>query len=159
MVERFKTRQAVFVIIYNDKGQILLQQRDKEYLRGYWDLPSGHVESGEELRVSATRELVEETGVIAEPQDLRLIHIDQYFIELDYVNYVFELRNWQGTPQILEPHKCSAMDWFSIDALPEKCVNTIRAVERSGFSTELTYSVTDRNTYADLMGEPFRKNT
>jgi 8-oxo-dGTP diphosphatase len=156
MAERFMTRQAVFVIVYNDKNEVLLQQRDKEYLRGYWDFPSGHVECGEELQVAAIRELAEETGVMGNSEDLRLVHIDQYFIEVDYVNYVFELRSWQGKPHILEPEKCSAMDWFSIDDLPKKCVNTVRAVERSGFDAELTYSVTNRKTYTDLMGEPFR---
>jgi len=155
MSERFMTRQAVFVIVYNDKNEILLQQRDKEYLRGYWDFPSGHVEYGEDLRIAAARELIEETGISANPEDLRLVHIDQYFMEVDYVNYVFELRKWQGKPQILEPEKCSAMDWFAPDVLPKKCVNAVRATERSGFDTGLTFSLTNRDTYANLMGEPF----
>ncbi|MGH7241490.1 MAG: NUDIX domain-containing protein, partial [Candidatus Saccharimonadales bacterium] len=42
--ERFQTHVAVFVIIRNDAGEILLQKRQNtSYLDGYWDFPSGHV--------------------------------------------------------------------------------------------------------------------
>lgn len=156
MSERFVTRQAVFVIVRNDKNEMLLQQRLGKYLSGYWDFPSGHVEYGEDMRVSAVRELAEETGIIAKPEALELTHMDQYFIEVDYVNYVFELRDWHGEPKILEPEKCSAMDWFAQDALPQKCVNVVRAVEHAGFDGGVTYSVTDRGGYQALMGQPFQ---
>ncbi len=43
--KRFMTRQAVFVVLRNGNGEVLLQQRaNTGYLDGYWDLPSGHVE-------------------------------------------------------------------------------------------------------------------
>jgi 8-oxo-dGTP diphosphatase len=158
VADRFMTRQSVFVIVRNDKREILLQQRLGAYLSGYWDFPSGHVEHGEDIRVSTVRELAEETGIMGRAEDLRLVHIDQYFIEVDYVNYIFELDNWQGEPKILEPESCSDMGWFAQDALPEKCVNVLRAVERAGFGGELTYSITNRESYADIMGEPFRSS-
>jgi hypothetical protein len=49
------------------------------------------------------------------------------------------------------------MGWFAPDALPKKCVNAVRANERSGFgaSGELSYFVTNKENYATLMGEPF----
>ncbi len=157
MTERFNTRLAVFMILRNDKNEILLQQRSGTgYLDGYWDLPSGHVEHGEALRDTATRELLEEVGVTARPEDLALVNIDQYFLDQDYVNFTFAVKSWQGTPSICEPDKCSDMQWFAPDALPEKCVNVVRANEQSGFgaSGELTYSVTDVESYKTLMGEP-----
>lgn len=155
MTDRFMARQAVFVIVRNDKDELLLQQRAGKYLSGYWDFPSGHVERGEDLRVTAVRELEEETGIVASPESLVLRHIDQYFLEVDYINFVFELRNWQGKPKICEPEKCSGMDWFAQRELPEKCVNVVRVVEAAGFTDELTYSVTNRESYERLMGERF----
>jgi 8-oxo-dGTP diphosphatase len=153
MSERFMTRQAVFVVIRNDKNEILLQQRSGTgYLDGYWDLPSGHAEFGESLRDSAIRETKEEVGVEAAPEDLRLIHIEQFFVDHNYVNYTFEATTWSGEPKICEPEKCSAIGWFAVDALPEKCVNAVRANEEVGFSSELTYSVTDASNYAALLG-------
>ena len=56
-------------------------------------------------------------------------------------------------PRICEPEKCSAIGWFAPDALPSKCVNAVRAVEATGFSTDLTYSMTDKTNYANLIAE------
>jgi len=157
MTERFMTRAAVFTVVYNDKGELLLQQRGPHsYLAGHWDFPSGHLEAGEDMRVCAVRELQEETGLSGRADDLRLKHIDHYYIEVDYLNFVFELRDWHGDPTIMEPDKCSDMAWFAPDKLPEKCVNVVRAYQAAGFgsSDELTYSVTNQAAYVQLMGEP-----
>lgn len=156
MAERHLTRQAVFVIIRNDKDEILLQQRaNSGFLDGYWDFPSGHVEYGESLLESAIRETVEEVGVAVKPEDLRLVHIEQFFVENDYVNYTFEAVNWSGTPKIGEPEKCSAIKWFATDSLPAKCVNAVRSNEAQGFSRRLTFSVTDASSFNNMIGEVF----
>lgn len=149
------TRWAVFVIVRNEKGEILLQQRGPDrYLGGYWDFPSGHGERGEDMRASAIRELKEEVDLDGKPEDLRLVHIEHYFVEVNYLNFVFVLDKWSGEPKVCEPDKCTGIGWFAPDKLPEKCVNTVRAVEAGGFSDELTYSITDKNTYYKLMGLP-----
>ena len=157
--ERFTTRIAVFVIVRNDTGEILLQQRaaGANYLEGYWDFPSGHGEYGESLRDTAIRELNEEVGLDADPKDLRLVHIEQFFVEKNYINFIFELDKWTGTPKVCEPDKCSAVDWFTADALPEQCVNAVRAAEEAGFSDELTYSITDKESYSKMIGLPQEK--
>lgn len=45
---------------------VLLIQRGKGALKGYWSLPGGHIEPGEAARDAALREVREETGVEAE---------------------------------------------------------------------------------------------
>lgn len=156
MAERFTTRLAVFVIIRNERGEILLQQRtNTTYLDGYWDFPSGHVEHGESLQEAAARELHEEVGLVVRPEDLRLVHIDQYFLDKDYINFVLVADRWQGTPAIGEPEKVGDLRFFAPDTLPEKCVNVVRVYERAGFSDDLTYSTTTKDSYEAIMGEPF----
>lgn len=156
MSERFMTRLAVFVIVRNDKGEMLLQRRAGNYLSGYWDFPSGHGEYGEAIRDTAIRELKEEAGLNGKPEDLRLVHIDQYSVERDYINFVFVLDKWSGTPKVCEPDKCSGVGWFAPEALPEQCVNVVRAVEAAGFTDELTYSVTGAQAFERLFGMPLQ---
>jgi 8-oxo-dGTP pyrophosphatase MutT (NUDIX family) len=49
------------VVVYNDRNQILLQQRTSPY--GVWGLPGGLMELGESLEDTARREAYEETGL------------------------------------------------------------------------------------------------
>ncbi len=151
------TRQAVFVVLRNDKNEILLQKRkNTKYLDDYWDMPSGHIELGESIRDATARETLEEVGVEVNPEDLKLIHIEQFFVDSNYVNYTFEANSWRGTPRVCEPDKCSAIGWFAIEALPDKCVNAIRANEATGFSSELTWSITDTSNYDELVTDRSR---
>jgi len=70
------------------------------------------------------------------------------------MNIVFALDRWSGTPKVCEPEKCSGVNWFAQDKLPDKCVNVVRTVEAAGFTDELTYSVTDKDVFYRLMGFP-----
>ena len=50
-----------------DDGQILLVERGKEPLKGFWSLPGGLLELGEKLDSAIRREVMEETGLNIEP--------------------------------------------------------------------------------------------
>lgn len=58
------------IIIKNEKGQILLQERTD---RNKWGLPGGCQDLGEDLRATAVREAYEETGIRLDPNDIELI--------------------------------------------------------------------------------------
>ena len=58
------------IIIRNEVGEVLLQERTD---RNMWGLPGGCQELGEDLRVTATREAYEETGIKLNPLDIELI--------------------------------------------------------------------------------------
>lgn len=57
----FRAVEAAGGIVVNDRGEWLMIHRN-----GRWDLPKGHLESGEQCDACAAREIVEETGVAAE---------------------------------------------------------------------------------------------
>ena len=56
----FKEVNAAGGLVSNRRGDYLLINRN-----GIWDLPKGHQEEGEDIRVTAVREVQEETGVEA----------------------------------------------------------------------------------------------
>ena len=58
------------IIIRNENGQILLQERTD---RNKWGLPGGCQDLGEDLRVTAVREAFEETGIKLDPNSIELI--------------------------------------------------------------------------------------
>ena len=55
------------------RGRILMAQRGKEPLKGWWSLPGGALELGESLDFAVRREVREETGLEIEP--LRVFEI------------------------------------------------------------------------------------
>ena len=55
---------ALAVLVH--EGQVLLVQRGKALDHGLWGFPGGHVEPGETALDAARRELLEETGVVAD---------------------------------------------------------------------------------------------
>lgn len=58
------------IIIRNENGQILLQERTD---RDKWGLPGGCQDLGEDLRMTAVREAFEETGIKLDPNEIELI--------------------------------------------------------------------------------------
>lgn len=58
------------IIIRNENGQILLQERTD---RNKWGLPGGCQDLGEDLRITAIREAYEETGIKIDPNSIELI--------------------------------------------------------------------------------------
>ena len=54
----FREVNAAGGLVENRRGDYLLIKRD-----GLWDLPKGHQEAGENIKVTALREVQEETGV------------------------------------------------------------------------------------------------
>lgn len=55
-------------------AEVLLIQRAKGTFTGLWSFPGGHVEPGEPARTAAAREVLEETGVTADLQELLDVH-------------------------------------------------------------------------------------
>ena len=51
-------------VLIDEAGRILLVRRAHDPLRGWWTLPAGYVEYGEDAAETAAREALEETGLV-----------------------------------------------------------------------------------------------
>lgn len=73
--DRILWRQSVPTtsVTVRDGDRVLLIQRGGGRDAGRWDLPAGHPEYDEPAREAAARELREETGLVADPDDLTLV--------------------------------------------------------------------------------------
>lgn len=66
-------RLAASAAIFRE-DRVLIGQRGKGAMSGLWSLPGGHVEPGETARAAASREVAEETGVVADILGLVDLH-------------------------------------------------------------------------------------
>ena len=85
---------GVGAIILN-RGRILMAQRGKDPLKGWWSLPGGALETGEALADAVRREVREETGLEVRP--LRVFEIferimrdergapEYHYVLIDYI--------------------------------------------------------------------------
>lgn len=72
--ETFETiRYTADVVVTTTDGRVLLIERGWDPHAGQWALPGGHVDPGETSRAAAARELAEEAGVYAAPEELTQI--------------------------------------------------------------------------------------
>lgn len=123
--ERYRSLVAVYLIAINDRREILLLRRaNTGYRDGYYDMPAGHLEKGETLRQSAIRELKEETGLSALEDDLEFVEL-LHRVSTDervYLDVFFQVKQWIGVADIMEPSKCDDLKWFSLEELPQNIV-------------------------------------
>ena len=86
-----------------ENQKILLVERGKEPLKGYWSIPGGIVETGEKLAEAIRREVAEETGLEIEPYSMfeifeRVIPDDAGLPEYHYVLIDYLCRRVAGEP-------------------------------------------------------------
>lgn len=147
MGEHFKSLSAIFPIILQKKDgnvQILLHRRkNTSYQDGKWDIAaSGHVDEGETAKMAVVRECAEELGIDVKITDLSFVHLSHRVSNSGgrtYYDIYFVVNKYDGTPKIMEPDKCSELNWFKINELPNEIID-IRKVVLENYENNIQYS-------------------
>ncbi|MFJ9815242.1 bifunctional class I SAM-dependent methyltransferase/NUDIX hydrolase [Streptomyces sp. NPDC101151] len=106
---------GVGAIVLSDEGVLLGRHRS-----GTLELPGGTVEAGESLETTVVRELAEETGLIARPDDVTLLGT-----LVDHVGDVVRVTvgaivdAWQGRPVTQPDESVGDWGWWPLDQLPQ----------------------------------------
>lgn len=118
--------------IINEKGEVLLQQRNKEPEKGFWSIPGGKVEWMETFEDAVKREVKEECDVEVTVE--KLLGICDHIVKQENQHWVspsFLCRIKNGEPKIMEPSKHLDMKWFDLNSLPENITITTQHAVKS----------------------------
>ncbi|MEU3661359.1 NUDIX domain-containing protein [Streptomyces sp. NPDC032940] len=105
---------GVGAVVLGPRGLLLGRHR-----HGTWELPGGTVEPGESLPETVVRELAEETGLLARPEDVTLLGT-----LVDHVGAVVRVTvgavvtAWQGDPHDRPGESVGGWRWWPLDGLP-----------------------------------------
>ncbi|HYC79820.1 MAG TPA: NUDIX domain-containing protein [Candidatus Binatia bacterium] len=104
-------------VFVRKNGKILMGKRTGGTGEGQWCLPGGKLEFNERLKDCALREVFEESGIRLEAVEFVNLNNDprghEHWV---HVNYQADT---SSDPQLTEPERFTAWDWFSLDELPE----------------------------------------
>lgn len=121
---------GVAAILYHAYGdKILISERRSGKCQGMYSAPGGHLEWMETIEDGVLRELYEETGITAKPEDCSILGVDQGFApEEDHHWIIIFVRvlAWEGEPKDTEPDKHGPWRWCSMRDLPDNTLDTLK---------------------------------
>lgn len=129
MKEMFKS--AVHMIIMNNDKLLIQKRKGTKLWPGYYALPAGHIDVGENQYEALIREAKEELGIEINPKDIinSYVVLRRNYFEIDgkklepYIDYYFEISKYQSVPSIVEQDKCDELIWADINDLPNPFIN------------------------------------
>lgn len=131
MKERFKSVVCADIlitkIIDNEKYILLMKRQNTGSDDGYFELPGGHLEKGEDLFDAMIREAEEELCIKLKRKDLKLIHLLHHY-NGERLNFIFETNGEKLKPIIGEPKKCSELRWVKINKLPKETTSKVKLI-------------------------------
>lgn len=111
---------AVYMLIFNDKGEVLFQRRSRTKLwPNFLALPAGHIDKGEDACQALVREAKEELNINITTKDIE----DTFVVNRinknlkPYYDIYFIINNYSGDIKINEPSKCRELKWLELDKL------------------------------------------
>jgi 8-oxo-dGTP diphosphatase len=124
---RAKFPVTVHLFFLRGNQQILLLRRfNTGFEDGNYSVPAGHLDGGETVRMTASREALEEIGVHVDVKNIDFATVMHRKSDDERVDFFVHIQSWDGEPFNAEPEKCDELRWCSLDALPENTIPYVR---------------------------------
>jgi ADP-ribose pyrophosphatase YjhB (NUDIX family) len=118
------------VVVFDQDHRILLVRRSPGATRpGLWSIPAGFVDYGEEIRAAAARELLEETGLVAEIGEV--VWVASNFHDPAKLTVGIWFAGIAVGGALAAGDDADRADYFALDALPPLAFETDVAYLRS----------------------------
>lgn len=129
---------GVGVFVWKD-GKFLMGKRRGSHGHDTWSIPGGHLEFGESWGECATREVMEETGLVVDNVQFVAVTNDVFEKEAKHYSTIWVRCDWvSGEPTITEPDKWVDHEWRDFKSLPsplfEPCWRNLRLAKPELFS-------------------------
>ena len=111
-----RTALGAACVIFDDGGRVLLVHHT--YGRLNWELPGGGSEPGEAPEETATRELLEETGLRAEVDRLTGVYFEPDHAFGAMLHFVFRCRWHDRLDPVASSPEVSEVRYWPLDDLP-----------------------------------------
>lgn len=106
--ESLQDVKACVVCVENEKGEILLLKRSVKCKLQGWCFPGGRIENVEEFEIAAIREVMEETGIILDTDDIQymgnLPSVKGYMVAIFYARLNY-------TPNVIISEEHDDFEW------------------------------------------------
>ncbi len=131
-----KKKEYTYMIIYtlgilekNSKILFLLRQ-NSSFCDGYYGLPGGKKEPHESPTDALIRELHEELGLTLTQNNLQFVHclVFKNAHNIPSMALFFKVIDCNDNPINQEPHKCTQLNWFAPNELPENVIPRHRQI-------------------------------
>ena len=113
------------VVVRDEQGRVLMVKRAAGVTRaGYWSIPAGFVDYGEEVRRAAARELEEETGLVAEIGEV--VNVASNFHDPTKLTVGVWFAGTVVGGRLQAADDAEEVGWFAVDDLPPLAFETDR---------------------------------
>jgi ADP-ribose pyrophosphatase YjhB (NUDIX family) len=112
----FPDPKVAVAVLVKKCDQVLLVQRRYDPQKGFWSLPSGYVDAGEDPKQTAIRECLEETGLVI--KSVRLLDV---MFNQEHLNGASILITYEGeieSGQLKAGDDAKNVDFFEAENLP-----------------------------------------
>jgi 8-oxo-dGTP diphosphatase len=124
MPQLFKS--AVHLFLIEGQTTLLSCRANTGYMDGWYGVIAGHIEPGETVARAVMREAREEAGLTLRPEDIEVAHVMHRCDGEERIDFFVRVHAWEGEIVNAEPHKCTDLEWFPFDKLPENTVPYVR---------------------------------